>query len=149
MKVIIDTNCLIASIPRKNPEYWLYQAFSEKIFEWVISNEILLEYEEQIGKFYSPLTAELVLNILAIASNVSFREPFLHWGLIHEDLDDNKFVDLAISANVNYLVTNDRHFNVLKNLPFPAVNVVTLDEFRVILGRDKILIDQENPSPID
>ena len=134
MKVIIDTNCLIASIPRKNPEYWLYQAFSEKIFEWVISNEILLEYEEQLGKFYSPLTAELVLNILAIASNVSFSEPFLHWGLIHKDPDYNKFADLAISANANYLVTNDHHFNVLKSLPFPTVKVVSLEEFRVILG---------------
>jgi len=134
LKVIIDTNCLIASIPRKNPEYWLYQAFSEKIFEWVISNEILLEYEEQLGKFYSPLTAELVLNILAIASNVSFSEPFLHWGLIHKDPDDNKFADLAISANANYLVTNDHHFNVLKSLPFPTVKVVSLEEFRVILG---------------
>lgn len=134
MKVIIDTNCLIASIPRKNPEYWLYQAFSEKIFEWVISNEILLEYEEQLGKFYSPLTAELVLNILAIASNVTFNEPFLHWGLIYKDPDDNKFADLAISANANYLVTNDHHFDVLKSLPFPTVKVVSLEEFRVILG---------------
>lgn len=134
MKVIIDTNCLIASIPRKNPEYWLYQAFSEKIFEWVISNEILLEYEEQLSQFYSPLTAELVLNILAIASNVTFSEPFLHWGLIYKDPDDNKFADLAISANANYLVTNDRHFNVLKSLPFPTVEVVSLEEFRVILG---------------
>ena len=46
MNVIIDTNCLIASIPPKNPEYWLYAAFSDKAFTWVVSNEIILEYEE-------------------------------------------------------------------------------------------------------
>lgn len=134
MKVVIDTNCLIVSIPRKNPEYWLYEAFKQGAFEWVISNEILFEYEEKLSDFYSPLTAELVLNILSISSNVTFAEPFIHWHTIKDDPDDNKFADLAISSNVNYLVTNDRHFNVLKLLPFPTVKVVSLKEFREILG---------------
>lgn len=134
MRAVIDTNCLLASIPRKNPEYWLYRAFEDKAFEWVISNEILFEYEEQISDFYSPLTAELVLNILMIASNVIFSEPFIRWDLIENDPDDNKFADLAISANVHFLVTNDHHFNVLKTLPFPTVKVVSLNEFRAILA---------------
>ena len=134
MNVIIDTNCLIPSIPPKNPEYWLYSAFRSRAFEWVISNEIMLEYEEQIGDFYSPLTADLVLNILLTASNVIRAEPFIHWLLIKDDPDDDKFADLAISANVTYLVTNDHHFNVLKTLPFPTVKVVSLTEFQEILG---------------
>ena len=134
MNVIIDTNCLIPSIPPKNPEYWLYLAFKKKAFNWVISNEILLEYEEQLGEFYSPFTADLVLNILLTASNVMRSEPFINWQLITSDPDDNKFADLAISANAQYLVTNDHHFDVLKTLPFPTVKVVSLDEFKEILG---------------
>ena len=78
MNVIIDTNCLIASIPPKNLEYWLYKAFREKAFNWVISNEIMLEYEEQIGEFYSPHTADLVTNILLTASNVVRSEPYIY-----------------------------------------------------------------------
>ena len=134
MNVIIDTNCLIPSIPPKNPEYWLYLAFKKKAFNWVISNEILLEYEEQLGEFYSPFTADLVLNILLTASNVMRSEPFINWQLITSDPDDNKFADLAISANAQYLVTNDHHFDVLKTLPFPTVKVVSLNEFKEILG---------------
>ena len=134
MNVIIDTNCLIASIPPKNPEYWLYKAFRQKAFNWVISNEILFEYEEQIGEFYSPHTADLVTNILLTASNVVRSEPYIRWQLITADPDDDKFADLAISANAQYLVTNDHHFNVLKTLPFPTVKVVSLDEFQEILG---------------
>lgn len=134
MKVVIDTNCLIPSIPRNNPEYWLYEAFKNKKFNWVISNEILSEYEEKLGEFYSPQTAEIVTNILMIASNVVLAEPFFKWGLITADPDDNKFSDLAISSNANYLVTNDRHFQVLKDLPFPTVKVVSLSEFQEILG---------------
>ena len=134
MNVIIDTNCLIISIPPKNPEYWLYKAFRQKAFDWVISNEIMLEYEEQVSAFYSPYTADLVLNILLTASNVTRAEPFIRWQLISDDPDDNKFADLAISANAQYLVTNDHHFNVLKTLPFPTVNVVSINEFQKILG---------------
>ncbi len=134
MKVVIDTNCLIASIPRSNPEYWLYKAFRDKKFDWVISNEILLEYEEMVGDFYSISTAELITNILLTAANVELFEPYIKWGLITTDPDDNKFCDLAISANANYLVTNDRHFHVLKDLPFPTVTVVSLTEFQKIMA---------------
>ena len=134
MNVIIDTNCIIASIPPKNSEYWLYRAFRQKAFDWVISNEIMLEYEEQIGEFYSPLTADLVINILLTSTNVIKSEPFIRWQLITADPDDDKFADLAISANAQYLVTNDHHFNVLKTLPFPTVKVVSLSEFQEILG---------------
>lgn len=133
MKAVIDTNCLLASIPRRNPEYWLYQAFRDKAFDWVISNEVLTEYEEKLTEFYSPQAANLVVNILLTASNVIFSEPFFRYGLIARDPDDNKFADLAIAANVDFLVTNDRHFRLLKNIPFPKVNVVTLAEFQTIL----------------
>lgn len=109
MNVVIDTNCLIVSIPGKNPEYWLYQAFSDEMFNWVISNEILTEYEEVITDFYSAKTADLVLKILTTAPNVVFTEPFFKWNLIIDDPDDNKFSDLAISSNVNFLVTHDKH----------------------------------------
>ncbi len=134
MRAVIDTNCLIPSIPPKNPEYWLYLAFRKKAFEWVISNEVMLEYEELIIYFYSQHTADLVLNILLTASNVILTEPYIRWNLIEKDPDDNKFADLAISANVHYLVTNDNHFQVLKQLPFPTVKVVSLAEFQKILG---------------
>ena len=84
--------------------------------------------------FILPQTAELVATILTTAANVIFSEPFIKWNLITEDPDDNKFSDLAISANAHYLVSNDRHFNVLKSLTFPTVKVVTLTEFQEIMG---------------
>jgi uncharacterized protein len=61
-------------------------------------------------------------------------EPFIKWQLIQEDPDDNKFADLAIAQNVDYLVSNDHHFQVLKSIPFPVVRVVKLTEFQEIMG---------------
>lgn len=134
MKVVIDTNCLIASIPKQNEEYWLYRAFRDAAFTWLISNEILAEYEEKLALFYSPKTADLVLKILLTAPNTSLSEPFFKWSLITQDPDDNKFADLAISSNADYLVTEDRHFRVLKNLAFPTVSVVSLPDFKKVLN---------------
>lgn len=90
MKVVIDTNCLIVSIPPKNPEFWLYKAFESKQFIWVVSTEILNEYYEQLSLFYSESTAELVVEILLSASNVEFAEPYFKWNLITKDPDDNR-----------------------------------------------------------
>lgn len=39
------------------------------------------------------------------------------------------FVDCAIVANAQYIVTEDRHFKVLETIDFPKVDVVGLDEF--------------------
>lgn len=132
MKVVIDTNCLLASIPPKSSHYWLYSEFEKETFEWVVSNEILTEYEEKLCELYSELTAELVLSILSSAPNAVFAEPYFKWQLIETDADDNKFVDLAISSGADYLVTNDKDFNILKTLDFPKVTVVSLAEFREI-----------------
>jgi len=49
------------------------------------------------------------------------------------DKDDNKFVDCAVAGNADYLVSNDKHFNCLKEVEFPKLNVVTIDAFVQLL----------------
>ena len=133
MRVVIDTNCLLASIPPRSIHYWLYQSFENEEFEWVVSNEILTEYEEKIVERYSKKAADVVLTLLTIAPNTTFSEPYYNWQLIESDADDNKFADLAIATNADYLVTNDSDFNILKRTTFPKVIVVSLNEFRSIM----------------
>lgn len=128
-RVVVDTNCLLASISPRSPYYRLYQLFEAEAFEWVVSNEILTGYEEQLTKHYSAATAHLVLTILTVAPNTHFQEAYYNWQLITADADDNKFVDVAIAAGADYLVTNDRHFQVLRAVEFPRVPVVSLVEF--------------------
>lgn len=61
--------------------------------------------------------------------NVERTEVYFRWNLIEADPDDNKFVDCAISANVQFLVSNDGHFRVLKEVDFPPVGVINADSF--------------------
>jgi predicted nucleic acid-binding protein len=59
--------------------------------------------------------------------------PFFKWNLIVNDKDDNKFVDCYLISNGNVLVSNDKHFECLKEIDFPKVNVIRIDDFRDIL----------------
>lgn len=133
MRIVIDTNVLLATIRKKNFERFVYEAFKEERFEWVVSTEILKEYEEKLIGFYSVETAELVLGILENAPNVIFKEPAFRWGLIVEDPDDNKFSDLALSINANFLVTRDKHFNIFKKINFPSLKVINPEDFFEVL----------------
>jgi predicted nucleic acid-binding protein len=55
--------------------------------------------------------------------------PYYRFNLITKDYDDNKFVDCCISSNASYIVTNDHHFDVLKGIKFPRVNVINAMSF--------------------
>ena len=134
LKVVIDTNCLRASIPPKSPFYQLYLDFMLGKFEWFVSTEILLEYEEILTQTYSANTAQLVLNQLAIAPNAVFAEPAFRWELIKSNLDDNKFSDLAISINADFMVSNDSDFNIFKEIDFPSLKVVNLTTFLSLMN---------------
>jgi putative PIN family toxin of toxin-antitoxin system len=133
LKVVIDTNCLRASIPPKSPFYQLYLDFKNQKYKWFVSTEILLEYEEIITSTYSEKTAKIILHQLVIAPIVEFSETAFKWRLIENDLDDNKFADLAISVGADYLVTNDSDFNIFQSIDFPKLNVISLEKFLEIL----------------
>jgi len=46
-----------------------------------------------------------------------------------------KVVDCAIASGAKYLVSNDKHFNVLKSIPFPKVEIITANEFKSALEK--------------
>ena len=131
-RVVIDTNVLLTTINRNNPEFFIYEAFRDKRFDWVVSTEILAEYEEMLVSFYSTNTANLVMNILCTATNVIFAEPYFVWS-ITEDADDDKFSNLAVSTSAICLIIYDRGFNVFKTLDFPTLTVINPYEPRSLI----------------
>ena len=65
--------------------------------------------------------------------NTKMVQVYYHLRLITVDPDDDKFVDCAFKANAKYIVTQDHHYDVLKQIPFPHIEVVDIDEFLNIL----------------
>ena len=59
--------------------------------------------------------------------------PQFHLNLIVADHDDDKFVDCAFASNAIFIVSDDSHFDVLKDVSFPQLLVLKLKEFLEIL----------------
>ena len=127
--VVIDTNCLLQIIARKSPYRPIWDAFLEGRFQLCVSNEILDEYQEILEQQITSTIAENVVLLILNKPNVLLVDPHFRMGLITADPDDNKFVDCAFASGADYLVSEDKHFNMLSKVPFPQLNVVSLDEF--------------------
>ena len=64
MRVVIDTNVLLVSISRKSRHHPIFKAILEGSVELCISNAILEEYQEIIGREWSPTMAENITEVL-------------------------------------------------------------------------------------
>ncbi len=133
LNLVIDTNVLLVSIPERSPYHWLYRALIEGKFCLHVTIDILAEYEEIIGHKLSPQVASAVIRMLAESENVSFTNIHFSYNLIVQDPDDNKFVNCAINANANFIVTHDRHFNVLREIDFPRVLTIDIQKLQQLL----------------
>ena len=127
--VVLDTNCLLQSLSQRSQYYKVWEDFVMGRYVLCVSNEILEEYEEIISSHMSSLAARIAVETILRANNVVRVDAQFRFNLIAADIDDNKFVDCAIIANADYIVSEDSHFNVLKCIPFPRVEVKRLREF--------------------
>jgi uncharacterized protein len=134
IRVVIDTNILLACIGRNSQYNLIFQKIIKKNISLCISNSILEEYEEILERRTSHDVAINVIKSLLKLDNVLRFDPRFNWNLIENDPDDDKFVDCYVASNANFLVTNDKHFNLLTNIPFPPINVVGIDDFLEILS---------------
>jgi len=133
MKIVLDTNCLLPIIFPRSMYHWLWESFLRGDFTLCYSTEIIEEYEELLSNLYPPEITKNTVQLLLTSRNVEKVIPFYKWNLISADLDDNKFVDCALNAGADCLVTNDKHFNILKDIDFPKINVMDIDTFKKII----------------
>lgn len=128
-RIVLDTNCLILSVPFASPYHAVWEGLQNGRDYLCVSTEILSEYEEIISRFWGVQAAELILNAITTSRYTIYSDPSFRFGLISSDVDDNKFVDCAISANAKFIVTEDRHFDILKQIDFPKVETIGIDEY--------------------
>lgn len=133
MKIVLDTNILLTIISSKSANRVVFDYFLEEKFTLCFSNEILEEYAEIIGHKMGADVAQTLVELLLEQPNVEYITRYFAWNLIQTDPDDNKFVDCAIAFNATYLVSQDRHFDILKQIPFPQVQVLKIEDFLKVL----------------
>lgn len=128
--VVLDTNCLIPSIKRDSVYFPIWRDFMDGKYCLCFTDEILNEYEEIIElRTGSAEVAQNIIRAILNRRNTQHIKIYYRFGLIQADPDDNKFVDCAIKANAKYIVSEDHHFDILKTIDFPSVNVIGIDAF--------------------
>lgn len=135
MRIVLDTNSLIQSIPERSPYFVVWKSILDGDNILCVSNEILNEYTEIIQRLVGIDTAKYVIDALLESKYTELITPYYNFELITADPDDNKFVDCAIASNARYVVTNDKHFDVLRQIKYPVVDVITLKDFYNLLKK--------------
>ena len=131
--IVLDTNCLIMAVSANGEYYKIWQDYLDGNYNLCISNDILEEYVEVMGRNIRPDFAEMICYVIMNSSNTILVDPTYSFNMIAADVDDNKFVDCAIAANARYIVTNDHHYDVLRQIQFPTVDIMALKDFLNLL----------------
>ena len=117
MRVCLDINVLLRLFNADIPFTTLRSAFLDGYLELACSNEILLEWEEMatrlFGRMYWNKVTRFLDILLKLDGSVILMEPSLRFQVITADPEDNKFVDCAVTANADFILTEDRHFAAL------------------------------------
>lgn len=129
LKVVLDTNVLIVAVSRRSRHYPIFEALLEGRYEVCVTTDILDEYAEKLEEKYRPDGMENFMQFLERSPDVVRITKFYYWNLIANDPDDDKFVDCAVAANADFIVTDDRDFRVLERVAFPKIRVISADDF--------------------
>ena len=138
MKVVLDTNILLVCIPKISQYRIIFDKIINEEIYIVVSNDIFTEYFEVFSLKFGSQIANNILSYLNLKDNVIKSEIHYKYNLISQDPDDNKFIDVYLNSNSDYLVTNDKHFNSIKNLQHPEIKIINIDEFvKILIGKTK------------
>ena len=127
-RLVLDTNSLLQCISRRSRYHDLWLSLLDGRNSLCVTTEILEEYAEILERKTSPKFAELALDVITNNPYTEFVTPYYHFRLIAADPDDDKFVDCSVAGNAKYIVTEDSHYDVLKGLDFPKVDIIKLDD---------------------
>jgi len=135
LTVVVDTNVIVSALlkPQSKPELVLrlfFSAYAQLCF----SNDIMAEYREVLSRnrFRHYISLELVNRFLEELKTVgALVEPQEKIDVIKADPSDNMFLECAVAASADFLITgNIRHF---PSKTFRGTSIVPPEEFLQIV----------------
>ena len=113
MIVCLDTNTVVQALAQHHPFHPILDAWVAGHLTWAVSTPILLEYEEVLTRLSGPARWRKLARLMDLAEltcgNLLRVTPSIHFRVVTTDLDDNIFTDCAITAQADYLLTEDAH----------------------------------------
>ena len=127
MKVVIDTNILVSAVLKgRVPRDVLQFIFDNPDWQWIASEEIVVEYKEVLSRRKFKLTDEVIcewveiIDTFIILIDVNLEVDF------PTDRKDEKFLACAMAAEADFLITGDSDFNQAQTLVNTTIISVSL-----------------------
>ncbi|ODS38946.1 MAG: putative toxin-antitoxin system toxin component, PIN family [Candidatus Altiarchaeales archaeon WOR_SM1_86-2] len=131
--VVLDTNILISATFWDGNESKLIEKVEEENVVMVTSPEILDEFRRTLAKDRFPLTSEEIDDTVSRMSLLAMIiHPQTKVNVVKDDLEDNKFLECALDAGADFIVSGDRHLLDLKI--FKGIKIVKCKKFLEIFG---------------
>ena len=106
---------------------YMYAMNNQETYD-AVNHDIILHSSFNLSNIVAPYRS-MGLQKLNVYFNPGVVGTIGVWENSSKVADDNKFVDCAICGNAELLVTNDAHFDILKTIGFPKVEIIKLQEF--------------------
>ena len=132
MIIVLDTNVVLQALNQQHPTAVILHAWYSGRFVWALSTDILMEYQEVVVRQSGSARWQTLGRLLDLAivhgHNTQRVSPAFFFRTISADRDDDKFADCAIAAHADFIITRDKHFNVLVGSGFKPQHI-TPEEF--------------------
>ena len=132
IKTVIDTGITVSAAFRdRTPEEVILFIVEQEDFEWVISPAILKEYTEVLARKKFNLPSEVLQK---------WREIFEQFTIIIElnieiefprDQKDAMFLECALAAEADYLITGDKDFEEAQKLV--QTTIISVSQFKKLV----------------
>ncbi|WP_375467419.1 putative toxin-antitoxin system toxin component, PIN family [uncultured Nostoc sp.] len=127
MKVFIYTNILVSAVFKgRVPRDVLQFIFDNPDWQWIASEEIVVEYKEVLSRRKFKLTDEVIcewveiIDTFIILIDVNLEVDF------PTDRKDENFLACAMAAEADFLITGDSDFNQAQTLVNTTIISVSL-----------------------
>ena len=138
MTAVVDTNVLVQIMGQASPLGAIKKALEQGSLDWAVSTPVLVEYEEVICRHAGVRAWEKVARMIEIISalrgSVRFVSPSFRFQTITGDPDDDAFADCAIVGNAEWLITEDRHFDVMRGSGYKPQPITPTEFIRRFLS---------------
>jgi putative PIN family toxin of toxin-antitoxin system len=132
LRAVFDTNILFSATGwRGSPYHCLALARSRKIV-LVLAREILIEYHQKLQTKLAMTPGQAtraVAEILSCSTRVAIKNQL---SVITADPDDDKVLECAVTGQVDYIVSGDRH--LLDRKEYEGIPIVRASEFLSIVS---------------
>jgi putative PIN family toxin of toxin-antitoxin system len=113
--VVLDTSVIISALlSAEGPPAQIIDLWEAGVFDVAISTPLLDELKRALDypqvKKFQKMTPDEINTLLGRWSTISvYVEPEVALEVVEDDPDDNRVLECAVAAKVNYIISGDKH----------------------------------------